>query len=133
MEAIAVRSWLLVLLVVLSAWSLLDRLLIPSARWYLRRRVNRVIDEINTRLNVHIRPFQFTKRQVLIDRLVYDAKVVDAMREYAEERKIPREVAQAQAQAFARQIVPAFNVYAYFRVGHSVARLIARPLFHVRA
>jgi glycerol-3-phosphate O-acyltransferase len=133
MEAIAVPSWLLVLLVALSALSLLDRLLIPSVRWYLRRRVNRVIDEINTRLNIHIRPFQFTKRQVLIDRLVYDPKVVDAMREYAEERKLPREVAQAEALHFAREIVPAFNVYAYFRVGYWLARRIARLLYRVRA
>ncbi len=133
MEAIAVPSWLFMLLVALSAWSLLDRLLIPSVRWYLRRRVNRVIGEINTRLNIHIRPFQFTKRQVLIDRLVYDSKVVDALREYAEERKLPREVAQAEALRYAREIVPAFNVYAYFRIGYWLARRIARLLYRVRA
>lgn len=133
MEAVAVPLWLLLLLIALSAWSVLDRLLIPSVRWYLRRRVNRVIDELNTRLNVHIRPFQFTKRQVLIDRLVYDSKVADAMREYAEERKIPREVAQAEAVRFAHEIVPAFNVYAYFRIGYWLARRTARALYRVRA
>jgi glycerol-3-phosphate O-acyltransferase len=133
MEAIAIPLWLFVLMIALSAWSVLDRLLIPSVRWYLRRRVNRVIDEINTRLNVHIRPFQFTKRQVLIDRLVYDSKVMDAMREYAQERGIPRELAQAEARHYAREIVPAFNVYVYFRVGYWLARRIARLLYRVRA
>jgi glycerol-3-phosphate O-acyltransferase len=133
MKAIAIPLWLLLLMIALSAWSVLDRLLIPSVRWYLRRRVNRVIDEINTRLNVHIRPFQFTKRQVLIDRLVYDSKVMDAMREYAQERGIPREVAQAEARQYAREIVPAFNVYVYFRVGYWLARRVARLLYRVRA
>ena len=33
--------WLAVLLVLLAAWAALDRLLVPSVRWYLRRRVNR--------------------------------------------------------------------------------------------
>lgn len=133
MEPVAVPLWLFLLLLALSAWAVLDRLLIPSVRWYLRRRVNRVINEINTRLNAHIRPFQFTKRQVLIDRLVYDSKVMDAMREYAQERGIPREVAQAEARYYAREIVPAFNVYVYFRVGYWLARRIARLLYRVRA
>ena len=133
MEPITLPVWLFTILIALSAWALLDRLLIPSVRWYLRRRVNRVIDEINTRLNVHIRPFQFTKRQVLIDRLVYDSKVVDAIREYAEERRVPRDVAQAEARHYAREIVPAFNVYLYFRIGYWLARRIARLLYRVRA
>jgi len=133
MDTVAVPTWIFLLLLVLSAWAILDRLLIPSVRWYLRRRVNRVIDEINTRLNVHIRSFQFTKRQVLIDRLVYDSKVMDAMRDYAQDRRIPREVALAETRRFAREIVPAFNVYVYFRVGYWLARRIARLLYRVRA
>ncbi|OGI69477.1 MAG: hypothetical protein A2W18_09705 [Candidatus Muproteobacteria bacterium RBG_16_60_9] len=133
MEAVAIPLWMLLLLIVLSTWAVLDRMLIPSVRWYLRRRVNRVINEINTRLNVHIRSFQFTKRQVLIDRLVFDSKVMDAMREYAQERNIPREVAQAETRRYAHEIVPAFNVYIYFRFGYWLARRIARLLYRVRA
>jgi glycerol-3-phosphate O-acyltransferase len=56
-ETIGVPWWLLALWVVLSAWALLDLLLIPSVRWYLHRRVNRAIDQINMRLDIHIRPF----------------------------------------------------------------------------
>ena len=133
METVSVPLWLFLLLLALSAWAILDRLLIPSVRWYLRRRVNRVINEINTRLNVHIRSFQFTKRQVLIDRLVYDSKVMDVMRDYAQDRRIPREVALAETRRYAREIVPAFNVYVYFRVGYWLARRIARLLYRVRA
>lgn len=133
MGVVTIPTWLFALLLGLAIWAVLDRLLIPSARWYLRRRVNRVIKEINTRLNVSIRPFQLTKRQVLIDRLVYDPKVLDAIREHAEERKIPREVAQAEALRYAREIVPAFNAYAYFRIGYWLARRIARLLYRVRA
>ena len=33
-----------------ALWSLLDRLLIPSGRWFLRRRLNRLIDRVNRRL-----------------------------------------------------------------------------------
>jgi glycerol-3-phosphate O-acyltransferase len=128
-----VPLWLLIALVVLSTWALLDRLLIPSVRWYLHRRVNRAIDQINTRLNIHIRPFQLTKRQVLIDRLAYDPKVIEALHEYAQQRNVPRDVAQAEVLRYAREIVPAFNAYVYFRVGYWLARGIARLLYRVRA
>ena len=132
MEAITLPIWLFAVLAALSAWSVLDRLLIPSARWYLRRRVNRVIAEINTRLNIGIRPFQLTKRQVLIDRLVYDPKVMEALQAYAQENNLPREVAQVEALRYAREIVPAFNAYIYFRIGYWLARRIAYLLYRVR-
>ncbi len=48
--------WLAIVLGLLALWSALDRLLIPSARWFLRRRVNRVLEEINTRLKIRIPP-----------------------------------------------------------------------------
>jgi glycerol-3-phosphate O-acyltransferase len=133
MATITLPLWLFVVLALLSAWLVLERLLIPSVRWYLRRRVNRVIDEINTRLNIRIRSFQFTKRQVLIDRLVFDPKVLDALGDYVREQKVPREVAQAEVLRYAREIVPAFNAYAYFRIGYWFARRLARLLYRVRA
>jgi len=131
-SAVAVPVWLFALLVALAAWALLERLLMPGVRWWLRRRVNRVIDEVNTRLNISIRPFQLTKRAVLIDRLVYDPKVTEAMQDYAAEQNMPREVAQAKVQHYAREIVPAFNAYVYFRVGYWIAERFARLLYRVR-
>ena len=44
--------WLALLLGLLLFWALFDRLLLPGARWFLRRRVNRVLEEINTRLKI---------------------------------------------------------------------------------
>jgi glycerol-3-phosphate O-acyltransferase len=91
-----------------------------------------VIDEVNTRLDISIRPFQLTKRQVLIDRLTYDPKVLEAMQAYAAEQKMPREVAQTRVLKFAREIVPAFNAYIYFRIGYWLAGRLARLLYRVR-
>ena len=75
---VSLPLWLFLLIVALAAWATLERVLVPGVRWWLRRRVNRVIDEVNTRLDISIRPFQLTKRQVLIDRLAYDPKVIEA-------------------------------------------------------
>ena len=130
--AVSLPLWLFVLLAAFAAWALLERVLVPSARSLLRRRINRVIDEVNTRLNISIRPFQLTKRAVLIDRLAYDAKVIEAMQAYAAEQGMPREVAQAQVLKYAREIVPAFNAYIYFRMGYWIAGRLARLLYRVR-
>ena len=129
---IAIPVWLFVLLIIVTCVAVLDRVLIPSTRWFIRRRINRVIDEISTRLDIEIRPFQLTKRQVLIDRLVYDPKVIEAVQAYAQEKKIPREVAQAKVITYAKEIVPSFNAYLYFRIGYWVAKKVARLLYRVR-
>ena len=131
-EPVTVPLWLFVAIALFAAWSLLDRLLIPSVRWFLHRRLNRLIDRVNQRLAVEIKPFQLTKRRVLIDRLVYDPQVVAAANDYARDNKVPREVAMVEVQRYAREIVPTFNAYIYFRVGYSIARVIARLLYRVR-
>ncbi len=129
---ITISIWLFFVLLVIAAWAVLDRILIPSTRWFLRRRINRVIDEISTRLDIQIKPFQLTKRQVLIDRLVYDPKVIEAVRVEAQEKNCPREVIQAKVVAYAKEIVPSFNAYLYFRIGYWLAKKVARLLYRVR-
>jgi len=124
--------WLVAVLAVLAALAAVDRLLLPGARWFLRRRVNIVLDEIGKRLHLEIRPFTLTKRQVLIDRLMYDPKVLDVAGAQARERGIPRDVLMAEIERYAREIVPAFNAYAYFRMGYWLARRAARILYRVR-
>ena len=131
-EPVTVPLWLFLPIAAFAMWSLLDRLLIPSGRWFLRRRLNRLIERVNRRLDVEIKPFQLTKRQVLIDRLVYDPQVVAAANDYARANNMPREAAMTEVHRYAREIVPTFNAYIYFRVGYSIARTVARFLYRVR-
>ncbi|MCW5747908.1 MAG: 1-acyl-sn-glycerol-3-phosphate acyltransferase [Alphaproteobacteria bacterium] len=131
-EPVAVPLWLFLPIAAFALWSLLDRLLIPSVRWVLRRRVNRLINRVNERLQLEIRPFQLTKRQVLVDRLIYDPQVIAAANEHAQAAKIPREVAMNLVRRYANEVVPAFNAYFYFRIGYSLARAFAQALYRVR-
>ena len=64
--------WLIGLSAVSAAWSALDRLLVPSVCWLLRRRMERVIDDPNKRLQLEILAFNSARRRVLIDRLLSD-------------------------------------------------------------
>ena len=131
-KTVALPLWLLVLVLLLALWAALERLLIPSVRWFLRRRVNRVLEEINTRLKIQVPSLALTKRAVLIDRLTYDPQVLEAVAAHARENTMPREVVMGQVGRYAREIVPAFNAYAYFHFGYWLARNLAKSLYRVR-
>jgi glycerol-3-phosphate O-acyltransferase len=124
--------WLVIIAGLLATLAFLDRLLIPSVRWAFRRRANKAISELNTRLRLQIKPFKLTKRQVLMDRLVYDPEVLHAVDEYAREQKIPREVLMEKVKRYAGEIVPSFSAYAYFRIGTRIAKRISETLYRVR-
>ena len=120
------------LLVILAAWAVFARMLLPPARWFLRRHANRLVQELNQRLHLKLPEFKLTHREVLIDRLLYDPAVLRALEAYSEETGAPREVAQAKARRYAREIVPAFSVWMYFAFGSWLARGIVRSLYRVR-
>ncbi|MBK8456215.1 MAG: 1-acyl-sn-glycerol-3-phosphate acyltransferase [Phyllobacteriaceae bacterium] len=129
---IALPVWVVVVAGALALIGLIDRLLTPAARWFFKRRVNRAIEELNTKLQLKIRPFGLTRRKVLIDRLANDSAVVRAAEEHARAENMPREVAMDIAHRYAREIVPSFNAYAYFRVGARLARALSTALYRVR-
>ena len=131
-QDVTLPAWLLAILVLFAAWAVLDRLLLPGARWYFRRRINLVIDEINTRLNIEIQPFKLTRRQVLIDRVFHDPRVQEAAEAQARAENAPRAVVMRRVDRYAREIVPSFNAYLYFRVGYWLAKSFARFLYRVR-
>ncbi len=130
--AISVPLWLFVALVLLSGWALAVLLLVPGVRWYFRRRVNRVINEINTRLSIELPSFKLTRRRVLIDRLFHDAEVQAAAEAYATQQGQPVVDVRHRVDRYAHEIVPAFNAYLYFRIGYWIAKTVARTLYRVR-
>jgi glycerol-3-phosphate O-acyltransferase len=131
-NTITLPAWVFIILVLFAGVMVLDRMLMPSLRWYLRRRVKKVMDEVSSRLDIAIRPFQLTRRQGLIDQLVFDDQVIEAVKTYAVENDMPKTVAQEKAKRYAHEIVPAFNAYIYFRLGYWLARNIARLIYRVR-
>ena len=129
---VALPVWIAALAGGLALWAVLYLLLIPGGRWFVRRRVNRLIDELNTRLQLQIPAFQQTRRQVLVDRLTYDPAVMEAVETAAQESGVPREILLRRVERHAREIVPSFNAWAYFRIGYALARRTVQLLYRVR-
>ena len=131
-QAVAVPLWMFVLLVLLAVAAALQWLLLPSVRWYFRRKVRGVIDEVSVRLKIDIPQFKLTRRQALIDRLTGDPAVLAAADAYSAAHNVPRSVAMEKVNGCAREIVPAFNAYVYFRVGYWLAKTFARLVYRLR-
>ena len=131
-ETISLPIWIAVAAGALVLWAVLDRLLIPSVRWFFRRRVERVIDELNTRLDLRIPAFHRTRRRVLIELLTHDPRLMESVERRAGETGAPREVLAREVERYAREIVPSFNPWLYFRIGYYLARRTVQFLYRVR-
>ena len=130
--AVPIPLWLLLLTGALAVIALFDRILTPSLRWFLQRRANRAIEELNTRLKLKIRPFKMTTRRILIDRLAHDPEVLKAAEAHAKAEGMPLSVASEMVQKYAAEIVPAFSAYTYFKIGAKLARWLSTALYRVR-
>jgi len=131
-ETIQLPMWLAVLIGGLATASLVSHFILPGGRWFLRRRVDRVLADITTRLELDLPPFMLTKRYTLIDRLVYDPKVQAAAHTAAQDRGVPQNVVMEDVKEYAREIVPGFNAYFYFRLGNWLASHFLRFFFRLR-
>lgn len=131
-ETIEIPVWTVWLAGALALIGLLDRILMPTVRWYFRRRMNKAIKILNERLQLKIQPFKLTKRRVMIDRLAYDPQVIEAIVEHAQTEQIPYPVVEQMAHRYAREIVPSFSATWYFSIAIKTARWLSRSLYRVR-
>ncbi len=131
-DAVSVPFILLVVIAGLAALAVLEHVFLPALRFVASSSAEKLIEEVSARLKIGIRPFQRTKRRVLIDRLLYDPKVQEAARGFALANKIPLDAAQGIIEKYARETVPAFNAYLYFRIGYWIGRRVAQALYRVR-
>jgi len=131
-STITIPFWLFLLLCAIAIFVLVQKYLFPSLRWFFRKKINHAIDELNQRLNIKIRPFQLTKRQVLLDRLIHDPKVLDFVHQQSLDDEVPRQVLMEKVQRYAWEIVPSFNAYIYYRFAYWLSKKLAMLLYKVR-
>lgn len=124
--------WLFLLLAVLALLALAHYLFVPGLRWLVRCRVNAVIEDVNQTLRVKLPTFQLSSREVLVDRLIHDRQVMDVVESEAARRGVARYALMTDVERYAREMVPAFNAYFYFRLGYWLARTFLRALYTVR-
>ncbi|GKY88068.1 1-acyl-sn-glycerol-3-phosphate acyltransferase [Sinisalibacter aestuarii] len=129
---VSLPLWALVLILAFAAVTFASHFLFPSVRWFFRKRAERAVAELNRRLTRPIEPFKLARRHDMIQRLIYDPKVAEAISAYARDEGVPEEVGFEQARRYAREIVPRFSAFAYFGFAIWLAKRISRGFYRVR-
>lgn len=124
--------WLFALILIFAAVTFASHFLFPSVRWFFRRRLERAVARLNQRLERPIQPFKLARRYDMIQRLIYDPQVSQAIADHARSTGVPESVAFEQARRYAREIVPSFSASAYFSFAIRAARLLSNALYEVR-
>ena len=131
-QVVELPLWLFVLIMLFAAVTALSHFLLPSVRWFFRRRLEKAVTRLNTRLTRPIEPFKLARRYDMIQRLIYDPEVTREIVNYAKANGVPENVAFQKAKAYAREIVPSFSAFAYFSFGTRLARLLVNSVYTVR-
>lgn len=131
-QPVIMPLWALILILGFATVTVASHFLFPSVRWFFRRRMERAVAQLNTRLAKPIEPFKIMRHQDQVTRLIYDPKVMEAVRDYAIAQRIPPNVAFQRARSYAKEIVPSFSTTTYFGFATRVAQSLSQALFHVR-
>lgn len=131
-SSVSLPVWIFILLLLAAGYAVVMSILFPSVRWFLRRRLNRAVDKLNASLQIEIRPLQQTKRQVLIDQLMFDREIIALIETQAQEGNIPRDILLQKVKSYAREIVPSFNAYVYYRATYWLAKNVSRFIYRVK-
>ena len=131
-DRVEMPVWVLVLVLGFAAVTFSSHFLFPSVRWFFRKWAERAVARINRRLDRPIEPFKLARRQDMIVRLTYDARVLEAVSDHATETGVPGSVAFEEARHYAREIVPGFSATLYFGFAIRAARRLSRALYRVR-
>ncbi|EEW60756.1 Acyltransferase family protein associated with ethylmalonyl-CoA pathway [Tritonibacter mobilis] len=131
-QTVELPLWAFVLILLFAAVTFASHFLFPSVRWFFRRRLERAVARLNQRLERPIEPFKLARRYDMIQRLIYDPQVAQAVSDHAAAKGIPENVAFEEARRYAREIVPSFSAFTYFSFAIRAARLLSNAIYRVR-
>jgi glycerol-3-phosphate O-acyltransferase len=131
-STVEIPFWLLVLILLFATVTFASHFLFPSVRWFFRRRLEKAVARVNARLDRPIEPFRLARRYDMIQRLIYDPEVTQAIVDHAKAEGVPENVAFESAQRYAREIVPSFSASLYFSFAIRAARFVSNALYRVR-
>ena len=131
-QIVQLPLWLFILIVLFAAVTALSHFLLPSVRWFFRRRLERAVARLNKRLTRPIEPFKLAQRHDMIQRLIYDPEITEEIVNYAADNHVPENVAFQKAKEYAREIVPGFSAFAYFSFAMRLAKVLANAVYRIK-
>jgi glycerol-3-phosphate O-acyltransferase len=100
-------------------------------RHRLRRRADRIAVRSVMRYRARVDRFKLTGRRYVRERIVADPAIAEAVREHARETGVSEADAWRRVDEYVREIVPFFNIIAYYAIGFRVARWLLALFYKV--
>lgn len=97
------------------------------AAWFLRRAARRTLLHHRVRVD----RFKFTRKPFVIAQVLADPAVHDAVRAHAAEHGAGEDATWERVRGYLREIVPFFNVLAYYRFGYAASNALLRLFYKV--
>ena len=120
-------KWGIGIVALLGAYEIVRDLLLRAFQRRMRRSVDRTIREKGVRLD----RFKFTQKFLIRDEILNDVEVNAAIIERASETGGRVDDIREEVDGYIDEIVPAFNLVSYYRLGASVARLFMNWVYSV--
>ena len=80
---------------------------------------------------VRIDRFKLTRKRIVIEQVLADPAVHDAVREHAREHAQSEDLTWQRVRGYLDEIVPFFNILAYYRLGYGVSRALLSVFYKV--
>jgi glycerol-3-phosphate O-acyltransferase len=96
-----------------------------------RKYADRIAARALLRQRARVDRFKLASRAHVRAELLADPAVLQAARDHAQETGVSEAVAMAAVRGYIEEIVPFFNVIAYFRIGLSVSRAVLNLFYNV--
>jgi len=109
----------LAILVLLLAWHL-------TQRW-LNKAAARTVHRFGARVD----RFKLTRKRVIIRELLQDPAIRAAARSHAAEQRITEAAALERVRLYLNEIIPFFNILAYYRIGYVLSRVLLNLFYKV--
>jgi glycerol-3-phosphate O-acyltransferase len=100
-----------------------------GARALLRRRFRAAARRSIHRFRARLDRYKLVRREQVRHELLADARVREAIAAHAAEHGLPEATVRRTVDGYVEEIVPAFNVLSYYKVGYNAARLLVHLLY----
>ena len=99
--------------------------------WITRRFADRLARRAALRFRSRIDRYKLARRRFVRERLIGDPEIAAAVSAHAREHGVTEAAAWQKVHGYITEIVPYFNIVAYYQIGYRVAKVVLRLFYNV--
>jgi glycerol-3-phosphate O-acyltransferase len=99
--------------------------------WLVRRWADRAAVRAVHRFGAHVNRFKLTRKPYIRDALLANAEIAQAVERHAAEQGVSEDESWRRVHGYIDEIVPFFNILAYYKFGYAASRATLNMLYKV--